>query len=71
LVDDYSIADIAVFAWVNTAISMGFGVTAYPALSAWVERMRARPAVARGITIPDHLPAFGGRRYPAADPKAA
>lgn len=71
LLPEYSIADIAMFGWVNTSVAMGFGLEAFPRLAAWVERMRARPAVARGLAIPDVLPQFKPRRFPAAKKEAA
>ncbi|MCA3573216.1 MAG: glutathione S-transferase N-terminal domain-containing protein [Aestuariivirga sp.] len=59
---EYSIVDIAVFGWVFTAVTMGFQIGARPALNAWYARMLARPAVAKGMTIPAPLPAFRAQR---------
>jgi GST-like protein len=43
----YSIADIAHFGWVRRMAYAGFAPQDFPALSAWVERIEARPATAR------------------------
>ena len=55
--DTYSIADMAIFPWVRNLI--GFydaaelvGMAEYPGVSRTLERFLARPAVARGLTIP-------------------
>lgn len=58
----YSIVDIAMFGWVNTAVQMGFGLDAVPLLSAWYDRVRMRPAVARGVLVPTALPDFSPYR---------
>lgn len=55
--DDYSIADIAHFGWTHIARIIDFDFSAYQHLSAWHERVAARPAVQRGITLP--APATG------------
>jgi len=48
----YSIADIALFAYTHVADEGGFELDAYPAINAWIERVRATqgfvPMVARG-----------------------
>lgn len=56
----YSIVDIAFYGWVNTAVAMGFGIADHHNLSDWYERVSARPAVAKGLTIPLPLPNFQG-----------
>ncbi|MBH8564653.1 glutathione S-transferase N-terminal domain-containing protein [Nostoc sp. CENA67] len=56
LCDEYSVVDIAHFGWIHTAKRMGFSFEQYPSLAAWYERIAARPAVAKGITIPAPLP---------------
>lgn len=45
--DDYSIADMAVWPGRASSFVMGIGLETYPAMHAWFERVRARPAVAR------------------------
>ena len=52
LAGDYSIADIANWAWVRTHHWSGVEVDDLPHLRRWRDQIRARPAVARGITIP-------------------
>lgn len=60
--DGYSIVDIAFFAWYAAAKAAGFGFEAHPELTRWFERVAARPAVLRGLTIPAPLPSFPPRR---------
>ena len=40
---DYGIADIALFAYTHCAGDGGFNLLRYPALSAWLERIREQP----------------------------
>ena len=40
---DYSLADIALFAYTHVADEGGFDLSGYPAIGAWIERVRARP----------------------------
>lgn len=42
--DRYSIADIALFAYTHVAAEGGFELAEFPAVSAWIERVRAQPA---------------------------
>ncbi|MEM6324956.1 MAG: glutathione S-transferase N-terminal domain-containing protein [Pseudomonadota bacterium] len=58
----YSIVDIAVFGWLHTSVSMGFDLAETPRLAAFHRRMLARPAVQKGIAIPDVLPSFAPRK---------
>ncbi len=39
----YSIADIALFAYTHVAEEGGFALSAYPAVSAWIERVQSQP----------------------------
>ena len=39
----YTIADIALFAYTHCAPDGGFDMARYPALRAWIERVRAQP----------------------------
>jgi GSH-dependent disulfide-bond oxidoreductase len=60
--DDYSIVDIAFYAWYVAAAAAGFSFAARANLERWFERVGARPAVARGITIPTTLPKLPPRK---------
>ncbi len=53
----YSIADIATFGWTHIARIIGFDFSRHRHLSAWHERVAARPAVRKGVTLP--APATG------------
>lgn len=52
LAGDYSIADIANWAWVRTHRWSGVDLDDLPHLKRWRDQIRARPAVQRGIEIP-------------------
>jgi len=52
LCGDYSIADIAHFPWVNVHAWAGVDIADLPNLSAWHQRILARPAVQRGLEVP-------------------
>lgn len=52
LAGDYSIADIANWAWVRTHRWSGVEIDDLPNLERWVEAIRSRPAVQRGIHAP-------------------
>ena len=52
LAGDYSIADIANWAWVSTHKWSGVPVDDLPYLQRWLETIRARPAVQRGLMAP-------------------
>lgn len=52
LADDYSIADIANWAWVRTHKWSGVPLDGLPHLQRWVAAIYARPAVQRGIVQP-------------------
>ncbi|WP_164156129.1 glutathione S-transferase family protein [Sandarakinorhabdus rubra] len=60
LAGDYSIADIAHFCWVRTAGWTGVDIAPFPRLSRWVEAIAARPAVQRGLKVPDVSPVKEG-----------
>ncbi len=49
---DYSIADIATFPWVAAYDFMGLTLDEHPHLKQWVETMRQRPAVKKGMQVP-------------------
>ena len=52
LAGDYSIADIANWAWVRTHNWSGVAIDDLPHLLRWRDQIRARPAVQRGIEMP-------------------
>lgn len=56
--NEYSIVDIAHFGWLWCSTHQGFAIDAYPNLKAWFDRVAARPAVQKGVTIPLELPDF-------------
>jgi glutathione S-transferase len=59
---EYSIVDIAFYGWYFAAKSAGFDFDQRADLRAWFERVGARPAVARGVTIPARLPRLPARK---------
>lgn len=54
---EFSIADIAHFGWTHIARIIDFDFSHHRHLSAWHERVAARPAVRRGVALP--APATG------------
>ncbi|MDX9885760.1 glutathione S-transferase family protein [Thauera sp.] len=52
LAGDYSIADIANWAWVRTHSWSGVAIDDLTNLTRWRDQIRARPAVQRGIEMP-------------------
>jgi glutathione S-transferase len=65
LADDYSIADIANWAWVRTYKWSGVSMDGLDHVSRWMTAMSARPACRRGVEVPFKLPNV------AADEEAA
>ncbi len=53
LVGDYSIADIASFTWVSTHEWSGVSLDGLGHVRRWLERIEARPAVQRGLMVPE------------------
>lgn len=49
----YSIADIAHFGWLHIARIIDFDFSQHRHLSAWFDRVSARPAVQRGVQLPE------------------
>jgi len=60
LAGEYSIADIAHFCWARTAGWTGVDTAPFPHLTAWIDRIAARPAVQRGLKVPDVSPVKEG-----------
>lgn len=56
LAGDYSIADIANWCWVRTAKWSGIDTHGLPQLARWQDAIAARPAVIKGITVPEPTP---------------
>lgn len=52
LCGEFSIADIANWCWAHTYEWSGVDVSDLPNLLAWIERIQARPACARGAELP-------------------
>ncbi|GGZ05807.1 MULTISPECIES: glutathione S-transferase family protein [Shewanella] len=50
--NDYSIADIASWPWVNIHEWSGISIDGLPHLQRWLQLIAARPAVQRGLQIP-------------------
>jgi GST-like protein len=51
--DEYSIADIANWSWVHTYTWSGVSVEGLPSVERWLAAIAARPAVAKGRTVPE------------------
>jgi glutathione S-transferase len=58
LADDYSVADIANWAWVRTYKWSGVDVSALDHLRRWMDAMAARPACQRGVKVPFEMPSL-------------
>ncbi|KAK3303451.1 P-loop containing nucleoside triphosphate hydrolase protein [Chaetomium strumarium] len=53
----YSIADLSLIGWVNVSEIIGIDLAGqFPNVKAWLERLLARPAVQRGLTVPGGEP---------------
>lgn len=63
----YSIADIALYPWVKLAMLYGQDMAAFARVSAWLDRIAARPAVQRGLAVGAEL----RRPPPEANSEAA
>ncbi|MEB0048372.1 MULTISPECIES: glutathione S-transferase family protein [unclassified Pseudomonas] len=55
LAGEYSIADIATYPWVRGHEWSGVEVDGLPALQRWMATMAARPAVQRGLQVPQRI----------------
>ncbi len=49
--EDYSIADMACFPWVQTWKAQGIPLADFPAITAWYERLKQRPALRKGMDL--------------------
>ena len=67
ILDEYSIADMASFPWVLISKPLGQGLEEFPRVAAWRERIKARPAVQRGVDLGKEL----RRRTPPTEQERA
>ncbi|CAG8477182.1 8019_t:CDS:2 [Paraglomus occultum] len=51
--DSLTLADIINFTWAYSAISINLNLDEYPNVKNWVARIEARPAVQKGLDVPD------------------
>jgi len=51
--EEFSIADIAAFPWVQGAYLIGIDLKDFTAISAWSEKLLARPAIAAALNKPE------------------
>jgi glutathione S-transferase len=49
----FTLSDICVFSWVNWGEWAGVEPSAYPEIKLWVEDIEKRPAVEKGMNVPD------------------
>ena len=54
---EYTIADMINFTWPNIHAWAGVAVDDLPNLTRWMDALRARPAVQRGLAVPGDIPA--------------
>ena len=66
---EYSIADIATYPWALYLEKHGFRAEDYPALSAWRERVAARPAVGAGMAAIERATAGDATALATANPR--
>jgi GST-like protein len=57
--DEYSIADMAWYPWIQYHEWQGQRLERYPGISRWFDLMSARPAVQRGVAIPWPIGEYG------------
>jgi GST-like protein len=53
LIGDYGIADIANFPWIDAFPQLGLTLDGHPNLKRWHQEIAKRPAVIRGLTVPN------------------
>jgi GST-like protein len=52
---EYTIADMIAYPWTSIWQFSGVEIDRFPAVRAWMDRVAARPAVARGMQIGNEL----------------
>ena len=55
ILDEHSVADIALWSWIYTHRWSGVDLEAFPHLLSWKRRLRSRPAYRRGVAVPHHV----------------
>jgi GSH-dependent disulfide-bond oxidoreductase len=50
--DEYTIADVMNLPWLLLSKNQGIEIAEYPHVSRWIEELKARPAVQRGLAVP-------------------
>ena len=66
LADEYSIADIATWPWVQIYAWAQLSIDGLDHLGRWLEAIRTRPAVQRGLQVPPRVEANDAERTKAA-----
>ncbi len=56
LAGEYSIADIAAFPWARSHAWGGISIDGLEHLQRWIDQIEARPAVQRGLRVPEESP---------------
>ncbi|MGI9352498.1 MAG: glutathione S-transferase N-terminal domain-containing protein [Rhizobiaceae bacterium] len=51
LAGEYSIADMACIGWASLWERQGLDIDQFPMMKAWIERLKARPAVEKGLNL--------------------
>eukprot|EP00307_Rebecca_sp_RCC1486_P012456 CAMPEP_0119428204 /NCGR_PEP_ID=MMETSP1335-20130426/40040_1 /TAXON_ID=259385 /ORGANISM="Chrysoculter rhomboideus, Strain RCC1486" /LENGTH=171 /DNA_ID=CAMNT_0007453877 /DNA_START=81 /DNA_END=596 /DNA_ORIENTATION=- len=65
--EHFSVADIALWCWVNRAWKHKVDLAAYPNVKAWFERVGERPALKRGLLVPTEEQQRRPRTEPAPE----
>ncbi len=66
LADDFSIADIANWCWMRTYKWSGVSREGLPHLKRWMDTLKERPALRRGIEVPIKIPSMANDEKAAA-----
>jgi GSH-dependent disulfide-bond oxidoreductase len=61
---EYTVADMAIWPWLRSWENQGVQITDFPAIKEWFDKIDARPAVKRAVTV------LADRRKPLHDDKA-
>jgi GST-like protein len=61
--DEYTIADMAIWPWIHNPSNEGIEIGKYPNVEKWIEKIRARPGVQRGMEVLKEHRRVPGRPY--------